>query len=113
MVPKATGAWRLIIHLSFILLLFCIVFYFVFIFIIDPLACSVKCTAFDDMVEMLANLVTGTKLTKMYLKYIFRSLRVHPGDFDLLDFHFNAKCYIGLFYILFFKHGQLKKKRES
>ena len=86
-VPKSTGWWRLITHLSYpqansvndVL---------------DPQACSVKYTSFDKVIEMIAIQGVNAKLAKIDIKSAFRLLPIYPGDFDLLGFQFKGQYYI-------------------
>lgn len=86
-VPKSTGGWRLITHLSYPndggINHF-----------IDPIHCTVKYTSFDKVIEMLSKLGRGAEMGVLDIKSAFRLLKVHPGDFDLLGFKFDSKYYI-------------------
>lgn len=82
LVPKSSGGWRMITHLSYppsqgIN------------FFIDPSTCSVKYTAFDTVVDMIAMLGPSAELGKVDIKNAFRLLPIYPGDFDLLGFKFK------------------------
>lgn len=86
LVPKSSGGWRMITHLSYppsqgIN------------FFIDPSTCSVKYTAFDTVVDMIAMLGPSAELGKVDIKNAFRLLPIHPGDFDLLGFKFKNQFY--------------------
>ena len=52
-------------------------------FVIDPSRCSVRYTAFDTVVEMIARLGPVAELGKVDIKNAFRLLPIHPGDFEL------------------------------
>ena len=72
----SSGCWRMITHLSYppshgIN------------FVIDPSRCSVRYTAFDTVVEMIARLGPVAELGKVDIKNAFRLLPIHPGDFEL------------------------------
>ena len=86
-VPKKTGGWRLIMHLShpennsindFI----------------DPLLTSVSYTTFDQAMKTVQQCGPGALLGKKDIKSAFRLLPVHPGDFDLLGIEFQGNYYI-------------------
>ncbi|XP_060562301.1 uncharacterized protein LOC132721934 [Ruditapes philippinarum] len=77
LVPKKSGGFRLITHMShpasdsvndYI----------------DPMLTSVKYSDFDNAVKMIKRLGKGTLMEKMDLKSAFRILPCYPGDFDLL-----------------------------
>lgn len=85
--PKTSGLWRMIIHLSYprdnsvndhI----------------DESHCTVQYTSFDNIIRMISELGRGALLAKMDIKSAFRLLPVYPGDFDLLGFKFLGKYYI-------------------
>lgn len=89
-VPKKSGGWRLITHLSapegnsindFI----------------DPKYCSVKYSSFDEAVTLVQSQGPACLIGKMDLKSAFRLLPIHPSDFCLLgikfqDFYYFDKC---------------------
>ncbi len=87
LVPKSTGGWRLITHLSYPKEAGINNF-------IDPEHCTVKYTSFDNVIEMLSKLGKRAEMGVMDIKNAFRLLRVHPGDFDLLGFKFNDEFYV-------------------
>lgn len=84
-VPKKSGGWRLITHLSapegnsindFI----------------DPKYCSVKYSSFDEAVTLIQSQGPACLIGKMDLKSAFRLLPIHPSDFCLLGIKFQD-CY--------------------
>ena len=86
-IPKASGGWRMITHLSYPSSLSINDF-------IDPDLCSVKYTSFDQVIEMISLLEAGAELGKVDMKNAFRLIRVYPGDFHLLCYKFKDKYYI-------------------
>lgn len=86
LVPKSSGGWRMITHLSYPPSLGINSF-------IDPDDCSVKYTAFDTVVDMINQLGPGAELGKVDIKSAFRLLPIYPGDFDLLGFRFKGQYY--------------------
>lgn len=87
LIPKSSGGWRMITHLSYppsqgnn--------------FFIDPSTCTVKYTAFDTVVEMIAMLGPSAEIGKVDIKNVFRLLPIHPGDFELLGLKFKNQLYI-------------------
>ncbi|KAK6165929.1 hypothetical protein SNE40_022735 [Patella caerulea] len=87
LVPKNSGGWRLITHLSYPHGNSINDF-------IDENNSSVKYTSFDSVVQMIASLGENALLGKMDIKSAFRLLPVHPGDFDLLGIYFNNYYFI-------------------
>jgi len=90
LVPKRTGGFRLITHMSFPYLESVNDY-------IDPDYTKVKYSDFDNAVRMLRRLGTGTWMAKMDLKNAFRLLPCSPDDFDLLgikldNMYFIDKC---------------------
>jgi len=81
LVPKSSGGWRLITHLSYP------ENYSVNDFI-DPQICGVKYLSFDKVVDMVLVLGKSALCGKMDSQ-AFRLLVVHPGDFDLLGIYFD------------------------
>ena len=63
-------------------------------FFIAQSQCSVRYTAFDTVVEMIARLGPLAELGKVDIKNAFRLLPIHPGDFELLGFKFRNEYYI-------------------
>jgi hypothetical protein len=61
---------------------------------IDPNETSVKYTSFDDVIQMIAQFGKGAFIAKCDIKSAFRLLPIHPGDFDLLGYHFDNHYYI-------------------
>ena len=86
-IPKASGGWRMITHLSYPPSLSINDF-------IDPDLCSVKYTSFDQVIEMISLLEAGAELGKVDMKNAFRLICVYPGDFHLLCYKFKDKYYI-------------------
>lgn len=86
LVPKSSGGWRMITHLSYPPSLGINAF-------IDPQLCSVKYSSFDSVVDMIAELGQGAELGKVDIKNAFRLLPIYPGDFELLGFKFQGKYY--------------------
>jgi hypothetical protein len=82
LVPKSSGEWRLITHLSFPENDSVNDF-------IDPQICSVKYLSFDKVVDMVSGLGKSALCGKMDISQAFRLLVVHPGDFDLLAIYFD------------------------
>jgi hypothetical protein len=87
LVPKKSGGFRLITHMShpasdsvndYI----------------DPMLTSVKYSDFDNAVKMIKRLGKGTLMGKMDLKNAFRILPCYPGDFDLLGIMLDGQYYI-------------------
>jgi len=89
LVPKSSGKFRLIHHLSW------------------PLgdsvndgisddAARVQYTSFDQVIENIARLGPGTLLAKADVKSAFRLLPVHPADQPLLGFTFDGCMYYDL-----------------
>ena len=77
LVPKKTGGFRLITHLSYP------AGSSVNDGIGDALA-SVRYSNFDNAVAIIKNLGQGALLGKLGVKSAFRLLRIYPGDFSLL-----------------------------
>lgn len=87
LVPKKTGGYRLITHLSYpsgssvndgI----------------DPAFASVKYSSFDNAVNMIKKLGKGALIGKMDIKSAFRLLPIYPGDFSLLGIKLGSHYYI-------------------
>lgn len=87
LVPKSSGGWRMITHLSYPPSLGINSF-------IDPELCTVRYTAFDTVVDMITRIGPGAELGKVDIKSAFRLLPVYPGDFELLGFRFRDHYYI-------------------
>ena len=87
LVPKSSGEWRLITHLSYPENDSVNDF-------IDPQICSVKYLSFDKVVDMVSGLGKSALCGKMDISQAFRLLVVHPGDFDLLAIYFDEHYYI-------------------
>ncbi|XP_062572703.1 uncharacterized protein LOC134234654 [Saccostrea cucullata] len=85
-VSKKDGGWRLIHHLSY-------PSNFSVNDFIDPEACSVQYTSFDEVLDMVGSLGKGAYLGKMDVKAAFRLLPVHPSDHQLLGVKFNDQYY--------------------
>lgn len=90
LVPKRTGGFRLITHMSYPRCESVNDF-------IDPELTKVKYSDFDNAVCMVRRLGKGAWMGKMDLKNAFRLLPCYPGDFDLLgiklgDMYFIDKC---------------------
>jgi len=87
LVPKRTGGFRLITHMSFPYLDSVNDY-------IDPELTRVKYSDFDNAVSMVRRLGQGTWMGKMDLKNAFRLLPCYPGDFDLLGIKLNDQYFI-------------------
>lgn len=87
LVPKISGGWRLITHLSYPSQGSVNDF-------IDPDVETVKYSSFDKVVEMASKLGRCTLCGKMDISRAFRLLLVHPGDFYLLEIYFDGFYYI-------------------
>lgn len=87
LVPKNSGGWRLITHLSYPSQGSVNDF-------IDPDVATVKYSSFDKVVEMVSKLGRSALCGKMDISQAFRLLLVHPGDFDLLGIYFDGFYYI-------------------
>ena len=87
LVPKKSGGWRLITHLSspqgFSINDF-----------IDPSNSTVSYSSFDNTLKLINNVGPGALLGKMDVKSAFRLLPIHPADFCLLGFSHTNKFYI-------------------
>jgi len=77
LIPKRTGGFRLITHMSFPYLDSVNDY-------IDPELTRVKYSDFDNAVSMVRRLGQGTWMGKMDLKNAFRLVPCYPRDFDLL-----------------------------
>ncbi len=86
-VPKASGAFRLIHHLSWP------TGNSVNDGIADEL-CAVKYSSFDEAVQRVAGLGTSTLLAKSDVKSAFRLLPVRPQDFCLLGFKMDGLYFV-------------------
>lgn len=86
-VPKKTGGFRLITHLSHPAG-FSVNEY------IDPCFTSVQYSSFDHTISIIQKLGTGALLGKMDIKSAFRLLPMYPGDFDLLGFKFEGQYFV-------------------
>ena len=78
LVPKKTGGFRLITHLSY------------------PAGSSVN-DGIDDAlasVAIIKNLGQGALLGKLDVKSAFRLLRIYPGDFSLLGIKLGESYYV-------------------
>lgn len=87
LVPKKTGGFRLITHLS----------YPAGSSVndgIDDALASVKYSNFDNAVAMIKKLGKGALLGKFDVKSAFRLLRIFPGDFSLLGIKLGKFYYI-------------------
>lgn len=89
-VPKKTGGFRLITHLSYPPKLSVNDF-------VDEKFTSVKYSSFDNAIDMIKLLGPNAKMGKKDIKSAFRLLPIYPGDFDLLgfkigEFYFIDKC---------------------
>lgn len=80
LVPKKSGGWRLITHLSFPPSLSINEF-------IDPELTSVQYSKFDSVIEMVQGLGKGALLMKKDIKSAFDLLPVYPSDFPLLGIY--------------------------
>ena len=87
LVPKKTGGWRLITHLSHPLGLSINEY-------IDPASASVNYTSFDKTLDMIISLGVGALMGKKDIKSAFRLLPIYPGDFCLLGMHHLGHYYI-------------------
>jgi hypothetical protein len=90
LVPKRTGGFRLITHMSYPYLNSVNDF-------IDSELTKVRYSDFDNAVHIVKRLGKGTWMGKMDLKNAFRLLPCYPGDFDLLgiklgDLYFIDRC---------------------
>jgi len=90
LVPKASGGWRMISHLSFpegssindgI----------------EQTFCSVRYTSFDKVTDMIYDLGVGALLAKRDLKSAYRILPIRVEDFPLLGIKAGDKYYIDKF----------------
>ena len=86
LVPKKSGGYRVIHHLSFPDKNS--VNHFT-----DPDICSVSYSSIDDAIELIHKIGKGALLGKMDLKSAFRLLPIWPGDFDLLGFSMDGLYY--------------------
>ncbi|KAK3086984.1 hypothetical protein FSP39_000036 [Pinctada imbricata] len=86
-VPKASGGWRMITHLSYPPSESVNNY-------IDHELATVKYTSFDTVIDTISKLGTGAKLGKMDVQSAFRLIPIHPDDFSLLGFHFRGSYYI-------------------
>ena len=84
--PKKSGGYRVIHHLSFPDTNS--VNHFT-----DPNLCSVSYSGIDDAIELIHKMGKGALLGKMDLKSAFRLLPIWPGDFDLLGFMMDGLYY--------------------
>ena len=87
LVPKKSGGYRLITHLSYPPLISVNDF-------IDPKLTSVQYSSFDNVLDIIRSLGTGALIGKMDISSAFRLLPVYPGDFELLGIHFQDKFVI-------------------
>lgn len=87
LIPKKTGGFRLITHLSYPESNSVNHF-------IDTEYSTVKYSKFDNAIAIVQRLGKGAKIGKMDLKSAFRLLPVYPGCFDLLGFQFNGYYFI-------------------
>ena len=78
-VPKKTGGFSLITHLSFPPN-FSVNDY------VDEKCTSVKYSSFDNAINMIKNLGVNTLIGKKDIKSAFRLVPIYPDDFDLLGF---------------------------
>lgn len=87
LVPKTDGGYRLIFHLSHpegnsvnahI----------------DEGLCTVNYSSLDSILEKIYNLGKGALLARMDIRSAFRLLILHPGDFELMGFHFDNFFFI-------------------
>lgn len=86
-VPKKTGGFRLITHLSFPPN-FSVNDY------VDEKFTSVKYSSFDNAINMIKNLGFNALIGKKDIKSAFRLLPIYPGDFDLLGFKLGPYFFI-------------------
>lgn len=86
-VPKKTGGFRLITHLSYPLGQGINAF-------IDPQYSFVQYSSFDNVIAMIQNLGTNALMGKCDIKSAFRLLPIYPGCFDLLGIKFNGNYYL-------------------
>ena len=87
LVPKKTGGFRLITHLS----------YPAGSSVnngIDDALASVRYSNFDNAVAIIKNLGQGALLGKLDVKSAFRLLRIYSGDFSLLGIKLGEFYYI-------------------
>ena len=87
LVPKKTGGFRLIAHLSHPS------FESVYSYI-DSEFSLVKYSTFDHAISLIQRLGKGALIGKKDLKSAFRLLPVYPGCFDLLGFKLEGNSYI-------------------
>lgn len=87
LVPKSSGGFRLITHLSHpegnsvnshI----------------DPELCTVNYSSLDSILEKIYEVGKGAMLAKMDIKSAFRLLILHPGDFELMGIYFDGYYFI-------------------
>ena len=87
LVPKKTGGWRLITHLSspagFSVNDF-----------IDPIDSCVSYSSFDNTLQTIYSVGKGAYLGKKDIKSALRLLPVHPADFCLLGINHMRLNYI-------------------
>ncbi|XP_063426544.1 uncharacterized protein LOC134710223 isoform X1 [Mytilus trossulus] len=86
-IPKKTGGFRLITHLSFPPNLSVNDF-------IDEKFTTVKYSSFDNAIDMIKRLGSNVEIGKKDIKSAFRLLKIYPGDFDLLGFKLNEYYFI-------------------
>ncbi|MEW8547777.1 MAG: reverse transcriptase domain-containing protein, partial [Candidatus Thiodiazotropha sp.] len=87
LVPKKTGGFRLITHLSYPA-------GFSVNDGIDDAFASVRYSNFDNAVAMIKKVGKGALLGKLDVKSAFRLLRIYPGDFSLLGIKLGEFYYI-------------------
>ena len=61
---------------------------------IGPDLFTVRYTSFDNVIEMISKLGKKAELGVIDIKSVFRLLRVHPGDFELLGIKIDGEYYI-------------------
>ena len=86
-VPKKTGGWRLITHLSYPPSNSVNDY-------IDEQHTAVHYSSFDNAVSIVKKLGKGALIGKKDIKSAFRLLPCYPGDFDLLGFKIGSNYYI-------------------
>ena len=86
-IPKKTGGFRLITHLSFPPNLSVNDF-------IDEKFTTVKYSSFDNAIDLIKRLGSNVEIGKKDIKSAFRLLKIYQGDFDLLGFKLNEYYFI-------------------
>lgn len=87
LVPKQTGGWRLITHLSYPPGLSVNDY-------IDPAICAVHYSKFDNAIEMVQKLGPSALMAKKDIKSAFDLCPVNPSDFCLLGIHSSSGYWI-------------------